>query len=171
MAKTCISLRVSLEPNIYREIEIAGDVSLYRLAEAITAAFGFDFDHAFGFYDNAKSTRKSKIVYELFKDMGDPSVPHARGVKRTKVEQAFAEDGAALAFLFDYGDEWLFEVKRLSAEPRDVPKTFWKLLKSAGDAPEQYPAEEEDGDGRSFEEKYEMIKMEGITVARRREPK
>ena len=36
--------------SIYRDIEIAAGMSLYRLAEAIVAAFGFDFDHAFGFY-------------------------------------------------------------------------------------------------------------------------
>lgn len=29
--------------------------TLYDLAESITDAFDFDFDHAFGFYDNIKS--------------------------------------------------------------------------------------------------------------------
>jgi hypothetical protein len=35
---------------IHRDIEIASDASLYNFAEAIVKAFGFDFDHAFGFY-------------------------------------------------------------------------------------------------------------------------
>jgi Plasmid pRiA4b ORF-3-like protein len=171
MAKTLITLRASLEPKLYREIEIAGEASLYKLAEAINTVFGFDFDHAFGFYDNLKNPYKSKTVYELFKDMGEPSVAHARSVKRSKVQEAFEGDGKALAFLFDYGDEWLFQVKRLSAQPRDAPKTFWKLIKSVGDAPEQYPPEEEDADDRPFAEKYEMIKMHGITVVRRKKGK
>lgn len=33
-----------------RDIEIDPAKSLYLLAEAIVSAFGFNFDHAFGFY-------------------------------------------------------------------------------------------------------------------------
>jgi hypothetical protein len=49
-------VRVAIEPKgtIYRDIEIEGSKSLYRLAEAITSAFGFNFDHAFGFYSGLK---------------------------------------------------------------------------------------------------------------------
>ena len=45
-------IRVALdgEASVYRDIEIEAAKSLYRLAEAIVSAFGFDFDHAFGFY-------------------------------------------------------------------------------------------------------------------------
>jgi hypothetical protein len=43
-------LRVSLKPRLYRDIEIDSSCSLYELAEAITRAFGFDFDHAFSFF-------------------------------------------------------------------------------------------------------------------------
>ncbi|HWG06410.1 MAG TPA: hypothetical protein VG271_15475 [Beijerinckiaceae bacterium] len=35
--------------SIYRDVEIEATKSLYKLAEAIVSAFGFDFDHAFGF--------------------------------------------------------------------------------------------------------------------------
>ena len=42
-------LRAALEgkTSIYRDIEIEGFKSLYKLAEAIVTAFCFDFDHAF----------------------------------------------------------------------------------------------------------------------------
>ena len=39
----------------YRIVAIPGEFTLYELAESITDAFDFDFDHAFGFYDNIKS--------------------------------------------------------------------------------------------------------------------
>ena len=42
------------EVSVYRDIEIEPSKSLYKLAEAIVAAFGFDFDHAFGFYSGLK---------------------------------------------------------------------------------------------------------------------
>ena len=45
-------LRAALqdEPKTYREIEVPSSASLYDLADFIVSAFGFDFDHAFGFY-------------------------------------------------------------------------------------------------------------------------
>jgi hypothetical protein len=44
--------RARLSPRIYRDIEIESTRSLYDLAAAIVQAFGFDFDHAFGFFSN-----------------------------------------------------------------------------------------------------------------------
>ena len=171
MPVALITLRVSVDPKIYRDIEISGDASLYKLAEVINTVFGFDFDHAFGFYDNLKNTHKSKIVYELFADMGEPSVNGAKSVKKSKVSHAFDTDGKAFAFLFDYGDEWLFQVKRTGSREQAAAKSFWKLTKSVGEAPEQYPEPEDDGDDRPFNEKYEMIKVGDLTVAKRREKK
>ena len=45
-------IRVALqdEPSVYREIEVESRKTLNDLAKAIVHAFGFDFDHAFGFY-------------------------------------------------------------------------------------------------------------------------
>src|SRR5260370_21106141 len=58
---------------IYRDIEIEGSKSLHQLAEAIVSAFGFDFDHAFGFYSGLKpaTMMRASPRYELFADMGD----------------------------------------------------------------------------------------------------
>ena len=50
MARTTHIMRASLRPKLYRDIEIESTDSLHTLAEAITRAFGFDFDHAFGFF-------------------------------------------------------------------------------------------------------------------------
>jgi len=53
----------------YRVIAVLGRTTLYRLARAIIDAFGFRFDHLFGFYDNTKSWASSKIRYELNVDL------------------------------------------------------------------------------------------------------
>ena len=144
MAHELITLRVSLDSKTYRDVEISGEASLYKLAEVINNVFGFDFDHAFGFYDNLKNPYRSKIAFELFADIGDPTVEGAKGVKKTKIVEAFAAGGKPLAFLFDYGDEWLFEIKRTGSRVQEAPKAFWKMIKSAGEAPEQYPAYEDE---------------------------
>ncbi len=163
-----ILLRVSLDTGIFRDIEISGEASLYKLAEIINNVYGFDFDHAFGFYDNKKNPYKSKELYELFKDMGEGS-EGAKSVKKSKVAEAFDRDKKAMVFLFDYGDEWHFDVKRTGTRDQPVPKAFWKLVKSQGDAPPQYPDYEEEDDGVPFNEKYELIKVGDMTVAKKRE--
>jgi hypothetical protein len=59
----------------YRVIAIPPERSLYDLAEAITDAFGFDFDHAFGFYNNLKNPFDSSEIYELFTDLEEEDEP------------------------------------------------------------------------------------------------
>jgi hypothetical protein len=94
-------LRASLSAKVYRAIEIDGASSLYALAQAITQAFDFDFDHAFGFYEKLKgSPYQSAVKYELFVDMGE-SDGEARSVKRTRVAEVFPSVGTKMRFLFD----------------------------------------------------------------------
>ena len=50
--------RVSLSLKVYRDFEILSAKNLYDLAGAIVRVFGFDFDHAFGFY--------SKLTGDVF---------------------------------------------------------------------------------------------------------
>lgn len=135
-------LRAALEhdKSIYRDIEIESSKSLYKLAEAIIASFGFDFDHAFGFYSGLTPRKMydARPRYELFADM-DEADPGILGVKKTKVAQAFPEVGHKMLFLFDYGDEWLFRVS-VKGQCTKLPKTRYpRLVASKGEAPEQYP--------------------------------
>jgi hypothetical protein len=136
--------RASLRPKIYRDLEIAGTASLYTLAQAITWSFGFDFDHAFGFYSKLKGNiYDSPVRYELFVDMGEGE-GDTRSVKRTRVAKAFPSVGAKMRFLFDYGDEWEFLVALVERKPKDPKVKLPRLLISAGNAPAQYPDREDE---------------------------
>ncbi|MDQ3459386.1 MAG: plasmid pRiA4b ORF-3 family protein [Deinococcota bacterium] len=55
----------------YRVLAVPGDMSLYDLALAINGSFDFDFDHAFGFFDNLKNPYHARERYELFVDMDE----------------------------------------------------------------------------------------------------
>jgi hypothetical protein len=136
-----VIIRAALDggASIYREIEIEASKSLYKLAEAINSAFGFDFDHAFGFYSGDPYGAKRKHpCYELFADMGEAE-PGTLGVKKTRIAEAFPTIGHSLIFLFDYGDEWRFRVK-LKATGRKLAKTRYpRIVASQGEAPPQYP--------------------------------
>jgi Plasmid pRiA4b ORF-3-like protein len=135
--------RVSLAARLYRDIEISSTSKLYDLARYIVRVFDFDFDHAFGFYSNLKGNiYASPIKYELFADMGESD---ARSVKRTRISEAFPSAGRGMTFLFDYGDGWQFRVKATGFGKKERSVTYPRLLKSVGDAPEQYPSAEDDG--------------------------
>ena len=144
MAQTdTLIIRAALAGAIYRDIEIEASKSLYKLAEAIVSAFGFDFDHAFGFYGGDPfARRRSQPRYELFADIGEAD-PGVLGVKKTKVAEAFPAMGRSLVFLFDYGDEWRFRVT-LKAKGQKLAKTRYpRIVASKGEAPEQYPDPDE----------------------------
>jgi hypothetical protein len=138
------------DTSIYRDIEIDPSKSLYQLAEAIVSAFGFDFDHAFGFYSGEPFTSKRKHPYfELFADMGEAD--GALSVRKTKIADAFPAVGHAMLFLFDYGDEWRFYVK-MKATGIKLPNTRYpRIVASQGEAPEQYPEpNDEPGNGPRY---------------------
>jgi Plasmid pRiA4b ORF-3-like protein len=138
MALPTLKMRVSFTLKNYREFEIAGNSSLYELAKVINQLYGFLFDHPFGFYDNLDDLYESKVVYELFADMGEPVVEGALSVKKTRIAEAFAFDGYAMLFLFDYGDDWMFKIERVGTSEFDLRKDIWRMTKSVGKSPKQY---------------------------------
>lgn len=139
-------LRAALngEASVYRDIEIDPSKSLYSLAKAIVAAFGFDFDRAFGFFSGLKPATMMRTLprYELFADMGD-AAPGVDGVRKTTISRAFPEIGHTMMFLFDYGDGWHFRVS-LKAEGTKLAKVRYpRVVATRGDAPPQYPDPDE----------------------------
>lgn len=125
---------------VRRKIRLPGSKNLYNFARVITGAFGFYFDHCFGYYDNFQRYHDSKKAYELFVDIGEePLRSGTKGVKKTQIFQVFQNPGDKMLFLFDYGDSWRFgiELKEIARSNK------WNLdpvvLESIGEAPEQYP--------------------------------
>jgi Plasmid pRiA4b ORF-3-like protein len=135
-------IRAALEgaASIHRDIEIEASKSLYRLAEAIVSSFGFDFDHAFGFYSGLTpaTMMKANPKYELFADMGEAN-PGVLGVKKIKIAEAFPTVGHAMVFLFDYGDDWHFRVSLRGTATKVAKVRYPRVVASRGEAPEQYP--------------------------------
>lgn len=130
---------------VLRKIGILGSKTLYNFARVIIKAFGFYFDHCFGFYSNMVSINDSSAGYELFVDIGEgPLTPHFKGVKKTKVSEAFSNIGTKMLFLFDYGDEWHFIVELKEIRKSMTNESLPAVLGSIGKAPMQYPPCEEE---------------------------
>lgn len=125
---------------VFRKIQIAEAKTLNVLAKTIIKAYGFYFDHCFGFYDNFERYHDSEKAFELFVDIGEePLNATTKGVERTKIKEAFKKPGDKMLFLFDYGDGWRFIVEL--KEIRNADKWDLKpvVLESIGEAPVQYP--------------------------------
>lgn len=137
--KIAIRAKLADQKRIYRDIAIDGEKNLYSLAEAVTAAFGFAFDHCFGFFSSPDiyGRGKDNVHYELFYDIGGEVEDLTRSVKRTKIQELFAEPGSKRWMLFDYGDDWVFEL--VYQKDNIPPETrHGSVLKQSGEAPEQY---------------------------------
>lgn len=134
--------RASLRGRLYRDIELPSGGSLEDLPKAIVDAFGFDCDHAFGFYSSlGHRYHDAEERYELFADLGQAD----EGVRRTKLSTAFPEPGKQMLFLFDYGDEWRFKVDLIGLGQKGKA-VYPRVVKRVGEAPPQYPAlEDEEG--------------------------
>jgi hypothetical protein len=135
--------RVALEPKLYRDIEIQSGKKLYDLAAAIVAAFGFFFDHPFGFYSLLTgNVQHSPVKYELFADLEDIGEPSdGLSVERTRISDAFPEIGHKMTFLFDYGDTWLWRIEVIGRRGGEKGVKYPRVVKRVGRAPEQYPRE------------------------------
>ncbi len=140
-------LRVSIDGrrNVSRDVEVRASSSLYALAEAIVIdAFGWDFDHAFGFFNDLECYHDSTGRYELFADIGETdeylSGATPLSVKKTKVQDVFDDVGKKMLFLFDYGDEHLFVVELVDQKAKQLKHGYPMISNVKGKAPEQYEA-------------------------------
>jgi pRiA4b ORF-3-like protein len=132
------------QPTIFREIEVESRKTLSDLAQAIVHAFGFEFDHAFGFYSKltGQDVMRSQPKYELFADMGEKT--EARSVRKTRIADALPDVGQTMLFMFDYGDDWRFIVQVIGMGEKAPKARYPKVLKKVGRAPEQYGSWEDD---------------------------
>lgn len=121
----------------YRIIEIKGEDSLYDLAEMITNSFDFDFDHAFGFYNNLSDFGSSDEGYELFADVGEEST--YPGVEKSYIYQVYTFLKKKFLFYFDYGDDWHFITELIEINEKVSKKKYPCICKKIGKSPEQYP--------------------------------
>ena len=141
-------LRAALQdqPGTYREIELPSQKNLYALAKAIVGAFGFYFDHAFGFYSRLTGGdfMHSQPAYELFADIGEET--DAQSVELTRIAQALPTIGHKMLFLFDYGDAWRFTLEVVGFGRKIAKARYPKILKTVGTAPEQYPQLDDEDD-------------------------
>ena len=123
-----------------RVIEIPENATLSDLHFFIQEIIEFDNDHMYEFYAG-KSWRNKMIEY---------SETGATPIDSREFGEILLKDvyplptGLKLYYLFDFGDNWTFEIKK-SRKQKYVEKgvTYPRVIESYGQNPEQYPDWEE----------------------------
>lgn len=108
-----------------------------ELAETIISAVGFDNDHLYSFTLKNRFGGTFEIGHSYMEDMYSSA--------EILLEKANLRIGSKIEFVFDFGDNWEFDLMLESINPDEVGKVT-RILETKGEAPEQYPNWDEDGD-------------------------
>lgn len=153
-------ISVSLGTGCYRHIRIGAKATLYKLHQAILNAFDFEDDHQHAFFMDNRVWSPGDAYYSSKAEGWE------RLTKKYTLEKLRLEKGSKFKYVFDFGDEWVFQCKILweLEEKTDIPC----IIRSVGESPEQYPEyEDEEDDGlvpveltrQEIEELYDEIPL------------
>lgn len=124
-------ISVSLTKGCYRHIQISSDNTLERLSDAILDAFDFDNDHAHAFFMDNKKWSDWDCYYMDGMDSGSE-----RLTNEYTLEQAELYEGKQFKYVFDFGDEWVFQCKVLKIKNENTDRPV--VIRKVGEAPKQY---------------------------------
>ncbi|TSC85359.1 MAG: plasmid pRiA4b ORF-3 family protein [Microgenomates group bacterium Gr01-1014_16] len=128
--------RVKLEHDkrTYRDIEMAAEQTLEELSRAIGEAFEFGEDHLHAFFlDNR---RWSEMI--ISDRRGGQGRLGERKSHRVELNLLILAPGQKFLYLYDFGDEWLFEVEYRGSGRREKDQKYPRVVKERGKSPEQY---------------------------------
>ncbi len=106
-----------------RTIEVKEDCTLQNLHKYIQKIVNFDDDHLYEFYVGKNPRNRAFTV-----------------PKKTKLNGIYPLTGYKIYYHFDFGDDWLFEIKKSRKKKIESKQTKYPvLIESSGVNPEQYP--------------------------------
>lgn len=117
--------------NCIRVVRMNLSDSLYKLHLMIQKVFEFENDHLFAFYTGHGMMKETFTMPEAFMSNADYSV-HDTALGDLRLHK-----GDSFSYLFDFGDEWWFDIEVVEVTDGSVPEP--ELIKAVHDAPEQYP--------------------------------
>jgi hypothetical protein len=120
----------------WRLIAIPANLDLDCLADIILDAFEFDHDHLYKF----SCKQKTGVTLDIYHSY----LEHELVTEDFLVGDLPLQEGQNMTFLFDFGDNWEFDLTLQQIRPQDSKITQAEILQSHGQAPEQYPDYEDD---------------------------
>lgn len=128
--------KVSLDKKTWRRIAIPAKLTLDDLSYAILRAFNFDDDHLYEFSYRNRFGMTERILH--------PYMEESPSTDEVTIGEIPLRPGASMEFLFDFGDQWRFDVKLEEMDAADTRIKRPKFLEKHGQAPPQYPNLDED---------------------------
>jgi len=149
------TFKVKLKHNkrVWRKVETLGTQTLGDLHRVIQEAYGFDDDHLYSYFMSGKAWDHSDSEYH------HPGVapqtpiggrmrtmmPRIRGMypeprlpaTKVSIQSLNLKPKQRFLYLFDYGDEWLFEVEFIEEGTSDG-RRYPRIIDSKGESPQQY---------------------------------
>src|SRR5438105_990016 len=111
----------------WRRIAIPGELTLEALSEAILGAFDFDNDHLHLF--------RYRNRIGIFEEVKHPYTEESPSTAEVKIGELPLRPGSMLEYLFDFGDNWLFEVRLEKLEPVNPKIRKSVVIERRGQAP------------------------------------
>ena len=120
-----------LEEECARILEIAEKASLEQLHLAIQDAVSFGNDHPYAFYDGRNYRhRKIRCADE---DVAANWYSLERVWGMTKLSVVYPLHGLKLYYHFDFGDNWIFEIRKArKVKPVEAGVSYPRLIESRG---------------------------------------
>jgi hypothetical protein len=152
------NVKLRCDKCVWRKIEVLGSQTLDDLHMAIQEAFDFDADHLYSFFMSGKAWDDSDFEYYHPEADGGPLENRVRTIlslirgsqpkprlpaTRVRIESLNLKPKQKFLYLFDYGDEWQFEVEFLK-EGSSEEALYPRIVDSRGEASQQYSDYEEE---------------------------
>lgn len=108
-------------------VEVKENFTFRQLHKYIQKIVEFDDDHLYEFYVGKNPRNLSNAIS-----------------KDAKLNEIYPLTGYKIYYLFDFGDSWLFQIKKSRKNIEENKQVEYpRLIKSTGVNPEQYPEYEE----------------------------
>jgi Plasmid pRiA4b ORF-3-like protein len=127
----------------WRKIAISSDLTLDILGDKIRESVDFDDDHMdlFTYKNQLGRSIQAHHSYSSNEPQSD-SIPQSGGYAN-EIGDLPLEIGSSMEYLFDFGDNWKFEIQLEQINADDTRQEYVEILESFGIAPEQYPEYED----------------------------
>lgn len=148
------SFKVNLkgEKSIWRTVVLRGDHTLHNLHKIIFKAFDRYDEHLYSFYfpkePRGRDWRSLKVKeYSSPFYVKEPNpLPDERPLNAEKatLDSLKLNIGQTFEYLFDFGDNWLHEIKVMQIEPTSRTRRLPIVAERHGESPPQYPDYDEE---------------------------
>jgi hypothetical protein len=134
--KVSLSRGLYATEEMWRRIAIPAKLTFNSLSEAILRSVNFDSDHLYCFW------YKNRFGWTV--RINHPYLEEPPFTNEVCIGDLGLREGKTITYLFDFGDHWEFDVQLERIEPANPKIKKPDILETYGEAPEQYPAWDED---------------------------